>query len=102
MHRMLPINRMYCSTEASQADTPNRATEGGPAKSPMRKGEQRARATGSRGGDPIWVKSEELTWGMREEGEVKQVCRPTMKKKGVRGVITVGLYRKSLEGGEGR
>lgn len=41
MHRMLPINRMYCSTEASQADTPNRATEGGPAKTPTRTGEQR-------------------------------------------------------------
>lgn len=41
MHRMLPINRMYCSAEASQADTPDRATEGGPAKRPKRTGEQR-------------------------------------------------------------
>lgn len=38
MHRMLPINRMYCSAEASQADTPDRAAEGGPAKRPKRTG----------------------------------------------------------------
>lgn len=41
MHRMLPINRMYCSAEASQADTPDRATEGGPATRPKRTGGQR-------------------------------------------------------------
>ena len=36
MHRMLPINRMYRSAEASQADTPDRVAEGGPAKRPKR------------------------------------------------------------------
>lgn len=36
MHRMLPINRMYCRAEASQADTPDRATEGGTAKTPQK------------------------------------------------------------------
>lgn len=40
MHRMLPINRMY-STEASQADTPDRASEGGPAQRPKKTVEQR-------------------------------------------------------------
>lgn len=42
MHRMLSINRMHCTAEASQADTPDRDNEGGPAKRPVRTGEQRA------------------------------------------------------------
>lgn len=46
MHRMLPINRMYCSAEASQADTPDRAAEGGPAKRPERTGGTERRGGG--------------------------------------------------------
>lgn len=61
MHRMLPINRMYCSAEASQADTPDRAAEGGPAKRPERTGgTERRGGARSRGGDSNlqdWVKS---------------------------------------------
>lgn len=48
MHRMLPINRMYCSAEASQADTPDRAAEGGPAKRPERTGGTERRWGGGR------------------------------------------------------
>lgn len=78
MHRMLPINRIYCSAEASQADTPDRATEGGPAKRPKRtEREQLDQEEGLQSAEL----SEELKWDMCGERNVKQVCRHTMKKE---------------------
>ena len=81
MHRMLPINRMYCSAEASQADTPDSATEGGPAKRPKRTGGTEREPLDQEEGLKSAELSGELKWEMREEREVKQVCRPTMGKK---------------------
>ncbi|KAL7402846.1 hypothetical protein ABVT39_020825 [Epinephelus coioides] len=78
---MLPINRMYCSAEASQADTPDRATEGGPAKETKEdRGPERERLDQEEGLQSAEL-SAELKWEMREGREVKKVCRRTMKKE---------------------
>lgn len=102
MHRMLPINRMCCSAEASQADTPDRATEGGPAKRDQR-------GQGNRNGSSQikrrdlnlheWVKSWSGKWGKKEKWS-RFVGQQRRRKKNGR-KITLGLYRKSLEGGGG-
>ncbi len=81
MHRMLPINRMYCSAEASQADTPDRATEGGPAKRPKWTGEQRGEKLDQEEGLQSAGLSEELKWEMREEREETQVCGAYNEKR---------------------
>lgn len=81
MHRMLPINRMYCSAEASQADTPDRATEGGPAKRPKRAGEHRGEQRDQEEGCRSAGLSEEMKWEMRKEREMREVCQHTMREK---------------------
>lgn len=79
MHRMLPINRMYSSAEASHADTPDRATEGGPAERPEARRLEREQLDQEEG---CWSSelNGELKWKMREEREVKQFWRHHKKK----------------------
>lgn len=80
MHRMLPINRMYCSAEASQGDTPDKATEGCPVKRPM----EDRRTEWEQLDQEERLKSAELSeglkWELREEREGKQICRRAVKK----------------------
>ena len=101
MHRMLPINRMYCSAEASQADTPDRAAEGGPAKRPERTGGQSGGGTArSRGGDSNlqdWVKS----WSGGNDGRKgSEATLWTCSEKKGRERIRAGWYRRRFEGEE--
>ena len=78
MHRMLPINRMYCSAEASQADTPDRATKGGPAKETKEdRGTKREQPVQEEGLQSAEMR-EGLKWKMREERKGK-VCRNEIK-----------------------
>lgn len=89
MHRMLPINRMYCSAEASQADTPDRAAEGGPAKRPERTG-----GTERRGGGEIKRR------GLQSPGLSEELkCGGEWRKKG-KWSNSVDLQWKKKEGEE--
>lgn len=102
MHRMLPINRMYCSAEASQADTPDRAAEGGPAKRPERTGgTERRGGARSRGGDSNlqdWVKSWSV--GGNDGRRGSEATLWTFNEKKGRGRIRAGWYRRRFEGEE--